>query len=336
MTPTAHPVAPAGHGLHATPHASPGATPWAMPCTTRHASACTEALFKAVHRTTPAVHAPLSYLQPTAQRPRSYACEPPPGEPWENCSYEARVVPIADVRQASLPPDIDREGFELWTAPTAVRDFTDEAAIRSVYYREAAELALAVTGASQAHVFDHLVRRREADRGALNFGRRTAGTQAAANGRIHNDYSEASGLARRALVLPHADAALRQRRFAIVNIWRSINGPVRDTPLALCDAQSVSAPDLVVGDVCYPGRRGEIYLLQHAPRHRWWYASAMDVGDALVFKQYDSQLGGVARYTPHAAFDLPEVPADAPRRVSIELRCLVVYDAPDAPDEGTP
>ena len=286
----------------------------------------------AVHSTTPAVQAPLSYLLPTTQRPRSYACEPPPGEPWENCAYEARAVPIADMRHACMPPHIDREGFELWAAPTAVRDFSDEAAIRTVYYREAAELALAVTGAAQAHVFDHLVRRREADRGALNFGRRMAGTQVAANGRIHNDYSEASGLARRALVLPDADAAWRHRRFAIVNIWRSINGPVRDTPLALCDAQSVSAPDLVVGDVCYPGRTGEIYLLQHAPRHRWWYASAMDVGDALVFKQYDSQLGGVARYTPHAAFDLPDVPADAPRRVSIELRCLVVYDSSEAPE----
>jgi hypothetical protein len=47
---------------------------------------------------------------------------------------------------------------------------------------------------------------------------------------------------------------------------------------------------------------------------------------ALAGKQYDSQVSGVARYTPHAAFDLPDIPADAPLRESIEVRCLVVMD----------
>jgi hypothetical protein len=51
----------------------------------------------------------------------------------------------------------------------------------------------------------------------------------------------------------------------------------------------------------------------------------MDRHEALVFKQYDSQVSGVARFTPHAAFDLPDVPADAPLRESIEIRCLVTY-----------
>jgi hypothetical protein len=32
---------------------------------------------------------------------------------------------------------------------------------------------------------------------------------------------------------------LLKRRFAIVNVWRPIRGPLRDAPLALCDAQSV-------------------------------------------------------------------------------------------------
>jgi hypothetical protein len=43
----------------------------------------------------------------------------------------------------------------------------------------------------------------------------------------------------------------------------------------------------------------------------------------LVFKQYDSQVNGVARFTPHAAFDLPDIATDAPLRQSIEIRCLV-------------
>lgn len=59
----------------------------------------------------------------------------------------------------------------------------------------------------------------------------------------------------------------------------------------------------------------------------WSYFSEMDRHEALVFKQYDSQLSGVARFTPHTAFDLPDIPPDAPLRQSIELRCLVVYES---------
>lgn len=63
-----------------------------------------------------------------------------------------------------------------------------------------------------------------------------------------------------------------------------------------------------------------------APQHRWSYFSAMDRHEALVFKQFDAQVSGVARFTLHAAFDHPQAPTDAPCRESIELRCLVVYE----------
>jgi len=91
------------------------------------------------------VHAALGYLAPSAERPVSYAFEPPPGTPWENCAYDRVRMPIADARRAHEKASIDREGFELHDAPTAVVDFLDDAQVRSVYYREASELALAVT-----------------------------------------------------------------------------------------------------------------------------------------------------------------------------------------------
>jgi hypothetical protein len=272
------------------------------------------------------VNAGLNYLVPTQERPCSYAYEPPPGVPWENCEYELRQMAIADARGAAERPSIDREGFDLWDAPSAVRDFLDQEEVRATYYRECADLALAVTGARQAYVFDHLVRRREPDRAALSFGRRGADGRAAANGRIHNDYTEASGRKRLDLVLADPAAAARVKRYAIVNIWRSIKWPVLDTPLAVCDARTLVVSDLVVSDVLYPRRAGEIYHAVHSPRHRWSYYSQMDRHEALVFKQYDSQISGVARFVPHAAFDHPHMPPDAPLRESIELRCLVVYE----------
>lgn len=268
----------------------------------------------------------LNYLVPTKERPCSYAYEPPPGIPWESCPYELRPMAIADARDSVQRPSIDVEGFELRDAPTMVRDFLDEEEVRTTYYEESADLALAVTGAQRACVFDHLVRRREPDRAALSFGRRGTDGRAAANGRIHNDYTEASGRRRLGLVLQDAAMVAQVRRYAIVNIWRSIRGPVLDTPLAVCDARSVVASDLVESEVRYPRRVGEIYHALHSPRHRWSYFSGMDRHEALVFKQYDSQLSGAARFVLHTAFDLPRIPEDAPLRESIELRCLVVYD----------
>lgn len=266
----------------------------------------------------------LGYLSPIDETPYSYAYQPPQGQAWENANYERVRTPIYDARQAR--PTIDHEGFELRPAPSEVTNFSDEAQVLSTYYAECADLALQVTGARRAYVFDHLVRRRDPSHGELNFGHRSKGQAVPPNGRIHNDYTEASGRRRLGMVLSDPQAAAAVRRYAIVNIWRSIRAPVRDTPLALCDARTVMTIDLVAGEVRYPRRTGEIYYMLHSPLHRWYYLPEMDVNEAVVFKQYDSQVSGVARFTPHAAFELPDIPADAVPRESIESRCLVVYE----------
>jgi hypothetical protein len=195
-----------------------------------------------------AVVAGLSYLAPTGEKPVSYAYDPPAGVPRENCAYVSHDMPIADARRLAEGTSIDREGFELWDAPSAVKDFFDEDAVCSIYYAEAAELALAVTGGQRAYVFDHLVRRREPRRAMLTFGRRGEDGVAAANGRIHNDYTETSGRSRLHRVLTDPAVAAKVRRYSIVNVWRSIKGPVLDTPLAVCDARTVLAADLVSGE----------------------------------------------------------------------------------------
>jgi len=234
-------------------------------------------------------------------------------------------VSIADARAMASPPSIDVEGFELWDAPSTVADFTDVDAIRNRYYAESAELAKYITGADHACIFDHQIRLREAGRPALTFGRHGDGRSPGAAGRIHNDYTETSGQKRFEILPLDEKVRATAQRFAIVNIWRSIGGKIVDTPLAVCDARSISVRDLVVAELRYRDRAGELYLVQESSRHRWAYFSEMDRNEALVFKQYDSQVNGVARFTPHSAFDLPNIPPEAPLRQSIEIRCLVTY-----------
>lgn len=272
------------------------------------------------------VIAGLGYLRPMTGRPYNYMYQPPDGAPWQNCQYDLHDMPISDARSLSAPPSLHREGFELLDAPSAVADFLDEDAVVTRYYGEVAELALAVTGGSRAYVFDHLVRKREANRPPLSFGRHGDGSKPAAVGRVHNDYTEESGRKRLGLVFTDPDAVASVGRFCIVNIWRSIRGQVLDTPLAVCDARTVSVFDLVPAEVRYPTRTGEIYLCVHSRRHSWAYFPTMECNEVLIFKQYDSQISGVSRYTPHAAFDHPQTPPDAPLRESIEVRCLVVYE----------
>jgi hypothetical protein len=267
------------------------------------------------------VIAPLLYLGRCPDVPVSYVGEPPPGAPADNCDYLSRSVVIHDARASAAFLDLHRNGFELWHAPSQVRDFLDEDELGRRYYPEVAELALAATGGAEAHVFDHLVRRREFGRPPMTLGARR-GPFAGPAGRVHVDYSEASGAARYGMVL---GGKRPTGRFAIVNVWRSIgSAPVLDTPLALCDARSVEPEDLVRSELRYPARTGEIFLVRHRAEQLWSFVSEMRREEALVFKQYDSDRE-VARFVPHAAFDHPGMPPDAPPRQSVEARVLVTF-----------
>jgi hypothetical protein len=142
---------------------------------------------------------------------------------------------------------------------------------------------------------------------------------------VHNDYTARSGAQRvRDLLDPEAAAARLAGRFAIVNVWRPIRGPVRTAPLTLADAQSVAPDDLVPVDLVYPERVGEIYELAHNPAHRWFTFPGMTPDEALLIKGYDSAEDR-ARFTPHASFEDPTAPPDAASRESIELRTLAFF-----------
>lgn len=273
------------------------------------------------------VQATLGYLPANAPLPVQYTFPPPNGEPWENAGYDRRLMAVRDARTLARPPALARHGFALLDVPSDVRDFQDDNVIRRRYYPEVASLACQLTGGRRALVFDHLVRRRAPQRRApLDFGRGRQAGAAPVNGRIHNDYTEASGRRRLALVLGDDAGREAVHHFCILNFWRPLMEPVLDAPLALCDARTVSTLDMVAGEVRYPHRTGDIYLMRHSPWHRWYFYSAMRRNEVLVFKQYDTRVNGTSRFTPHCAFELPQVPVSAPPRESIELRCLVILE----------
>jgi hypothetical protein len=268
----------------------------------------------------PRVEAALRYLEPMSDKPRSLEYEPPPGVPRTTAVYRDHGVTIRDVRPVASTLSLEREGFQLISAASGVKDFYDVDAIQTRYYAETVSLLKESTGASRVIVFDHTIRRRVP--GASD---RTNGIPRQPVPRVHNDYTVKSGPQRVRDLLGEDAGDLLLKRFAVINVWRPIRGPIQDAPLAVADAQSVDTDDLVATDLIYPDRIGEIYYVKFNPAHRWFYASAMRQDEVMLIKCFDSADDGRARFVPHSAFEDPTAPADASPRESIELRTLVFY-----------
>jgi hypothetical protein len=266
------------------------------------------------------VLATLNYLVDGSERPAIYTYEPPPGTPKTTGKFEPRSVVILNARLGE-EPSLDRQGFRLVHQQTAVRDFYDREEVEKVYYPEIEVLLKEATGAEKVVVFDHQVRNvelsKQAERNAREYVRM-----------VHNDYTAKSGPRRVRDHLPAAEAEQRLRhRFAEINVWRPIRGPVESTPLAVCDAQSIDPKDFVPADLVYRDKVGEVYRFTYNAQHRWSYFPRLERNEVILLKCYDSKEDGRARFTAHSAFDDPTSPADAAPRESIEVRALVFWPA---------
>jgi hypothetical protein len=268
-----------------------------------------------------AVEASLNYIEESSEKPVYYAYEPPPGTPRATGKFVAHSVPIRNAREVAGDLSLDRQGFQLTHQETAVGDFYDQEEVKRAYYPEVERLLKEATGAEKVVVFDHQVRNVElAKRGEKNA--REYGKA------VHNDYTAKSGPRRVRDHLPPAEAEERlQNRFAEINVWRPIRGPVESTPLAVCDASSIDRKDFVPSDLVYRDKVGETYRFTYNPGHRWFYFPRLHRNEVILLKCYDSKEDGRARFTAHSAFDDPTSAPDAAPRESIEVRALVFWPA---------
>lgn len=236
-------------------------------------------------------------------------------------NFRLHEVEIKDARTDLPAADLDREGFTLLRHESAVNDFYDDAELREIYHAELAALLKETTGAHRVEVFD------DTRRSASTAQQRERGTREPAN-IVHNDYTAASGSRRLADFFADAPAEareLQQRRFAIINAWRPIGGPVIDQPLVLCDAQSVGENGLVAMERRAEERTGELQAALYAPGQRWYYYPCMTRDEVLLFKTFDSALDGRTRFTLHSSVRDPRAAEGVPPRESLESRCLVFF-----------
>ena len=269
------------------------------------------------------VVAPLTFIVPQDTKPVFHSTALTGGTQKLFFETESIAVPIADMRPVADGFSVDREGFELLRHETQVANLYDDDAVENRYYPEIAALLNERFGADRTVVFD-ATRRADSETGAPNpDGMRGPAV------RVHVDYTVKSGPQRVADILGEKEAARLAEtgaRIVQINVWRPISGPVRRSPLAVADASSIGAGELVATDQVFPDRIGEIYQLAHAPTQRWYYAPEITPDEVLLIKGWDSIDDGRARFTPHGAFSFADTPADAPPRESIEIRTLVVIE----------
>ena len=269
--------------------------------------------------TIPTVEAPIGYLIDTGEMPVFYQSNVPGERTKVEGEREKRMMVIRDARALPNTFSLDVEGFAFVDHPTKVSDFYDDDELAAVYNREVEALIAAHMGASKVFVFDHTRRSSSQALREKHNARDPAGA-------AHTDYTDWSARQRIIDLLPDEAEARLAKRFAIVNVWRSVAGTIEEWPLALCDARSVDDNHLHTVERRAYNRIGQTRHASYDADNAWYYFPQMTRDEAVLIKNYDTAEDGRARYALHTAFEDPTSPPDAPPRESLETRALVFFD----------
>ncbi|SPQ18503.1 86c9ad95-6d92-476b-a8b8-d092071b7d5e [Thermothielavioides terrestris] len=222
------------------------------------------------------------------------------------------TVKVTDVSGQEANFTLDNHGFQYLNHTSAEKGFHDDATIRSHYYPECEQLLKDVTGASRVIIFGHQVRRGPAD------WHRISANNTRVRGPLHRahvdqSYDGAVIRLREQFPDPEEAAAVMQRRWQIINIWRPIK-PIHRSPLAVADATSVAEADLVPAAIVYRTgtgageRRQESWTVRPSAAHRWYFKHGQRPDEVLLLKCFDSVADGrvvKARRAVHCAVEYP-------------------------------
>jgi len=266
------------------------------------------------------VQAELNYSVDNGRPIDYYFYDPDPALELNPPGTDVQVMDIHDGWSNLDTFSADREGFELKSISDEFDGYDNDDAIKQSFYPIIVEFVKQNTGAKRVEVFDHTIRRRlPADLKQQTEVQRPAVLL------VHSDYTPKSGPQRVRDVLPNESDELQQGRFAFYNVWKPLFGVVEELPLACCDAQSQTDEDLLIMELKYRERTGEIFVMRHSSQHRWWYFPGMTPEQAMLLKTYDSEQDGRARFAGHTAFEHPDTPVNALKRQSIEVRTMAFF-----------
>ena len=266
------------------------------------------------------VRAALNYSVDNGRPIDYYFYDPGPDLKLNPPGTDTREMEIRDGWPMADSFSVDREGFEIGRFGGSFTDFDDDAAIEAGFYPQVIDFVKRQTAVKRVEVFDHTIRRRLPD----DLGQQTEVKRPAVQ-LVHCDYTPKSGPRRVRDILPDEAEDLLKGRVVFYNVWKPLFETVEELPLACCDARSQVDEDMLIMELKYRERTGEIFVMRHSENHKWWYFPRMTPDQALLLKTYDSETDGRARFMSHTAFEDPNTPSNALNRQSIEVRSMAFF-----------
>jgi len=263
---------------------------------------------------------------PTFNTVKPYSLRyPPHGDlPQSNIARTKETIMLRNFRDYKNSLPFDQCGFGLMEMESRMTfgDFADADTLSEVYAEEIRERLKAKLSAKHVFVMDYAVRRRDATF-PISTGKDYEHDQPTRMAHIDFTREEAVRMIQR-LYGDRAHEVLNSR-WQIVNVWKPLIGPLRDWPLALCDARSVDFKhDTMPADIVFPDWVTENLQIHHNSSHEWYWLADQTPSELLIFKSADSDPDSNPA-SPHAGFYNRNVgPDDAPRQ-SIDCRTFVFY-----------
>ncbi|OCK76176.1 hypothetical protein K432DRAFT_419377 [Lepidopterella palustris CBS 459.81] len=251
---------------------------------------------------------------------------PADGFPQTNFIIERHEVNIYDMRAFIPSLSLERNGFEVHRIESKMEyeDFADPQMIMDVYNEEVRTCVKRVLNAKEVHCLDSELRKRH-ESFPISTGQSYSFGQP--NMLTHIDVTLESTQEIIREIYGSAAEEILKGRILCVTVWKPLKGPVRDWPLALCDATTLDVTnDVVPSDVIYRKFVAENCLIHYNKAQKWYYLGDQDPSEVLIFKAVDSESDENARCA-HGSFPLP---LDSTRgeilpRESIDARVLVMY-----------
>jgi len=229
----------------------------------------------------------------------------------------SKTVDIVDAWSQQNTLSVDKQGFEIHEFKSDFKDFDQSLLIEQVLYQQAVEFIQQHTGAKQVLAVAHTIRKRRPE----NLKNQHELFRPAAL-LIHGDYTDISGPLKLNKFLPNHGG---YQRVAFYNVWKPLYNKVEELPLAMCDAGSYSADDLLSVNITNGDPIHDFYVMQYSSEHKWMYFPDMHADQALILKMYDSASDGRCRFLMHSAFEHPNTPTNALKRESIEVRTIAFF-----------
>lgn len=238
-------------------------------------------------------------------------------KPWakvdtdgQSFKYTSRSADIINIRGRESEFSTDISGFSVHNRPAQEKAFTEDQVVRDNYYPEVEavlrEKLPEGNKVKKIFIFDHTIRRRE----------KASPRQPVQQ--VHVDQTPQAAEARVRRHLPEEADELLKRRYQLVNVWRPIENPASDFPLAVVDWRSTSQKDFVKVDLLYPKRadsvlddddrgkekladestrystegyevKGETFGVAPNENHRFHYQRDMTTDETMFIKCFDNR-----------------------------------------------